>query len=207
MMFSLHLAGVSRVLGSINFICTLYSAFVDNFISLYVLILPGFGMVSHVCRNLGCSYDTFGFYGLLFAMFSIVCLGSVVWGHHMFTVGLDVKTAVFFSSVTMIIGVPTGIKVFSWLYMILNSRVSMRGVTGIILSACVLDKILHDTWFVVAHFHYVMSLGSYSLAKKKIVLGYYGRPSILLNLCWAPTPYHSNFFNQGLFIDYRMLVF
>lgn len=96
----------------------------------------------------------------------------------MFTVGLDVKTAVFFSSVTMIIGVPTGIKVFSWLYMILNSRVSLRepvfwwvlsfivlftmgGVTGIILSACVLDKILHDTWFVVAHFHYVMSLGSY----------------------------------------------
>lgn len=111
-------------------------------------------------------------------MFSIVCLGSSVWGHHMFTVGLDVKTAVFFSSVTMIIGVPTGIKVFTWLYMLLNSKMNkgdpviwwiisfivlftFGGVTGIILSACVLDKVLHDTWFVVAHFHYVMSLGSY----------------------------------------------
>lgn len=96
----------------------------------------------------------------------------------MFTVGLDVKTAVFFSSVTMIIGVPTGIKVFTWLYMLLNSNVNKRdpilwwlisfivlftfgGITGIVLSACVLDNILHDTWFVVAHFHYVMSLGSY----------------------------------------------
>nr|QXU59701.1 cytochrome c oxidase subunit 1 [Bothridium pithonis] len=241
LMFSLHMAGVSSLLGSINFICTLYSAFSSSLVSrssillwsylftsilllltlpilaaaitmllfdrnfssaffdplgggdpvlfqhmfwffghpeVYVLILPGFGMMGHICSNLGCSYDAFGFYGLLFAMFSIVCLGSVVWGHHMFTVGLDVKTAVFFSSVTMIIGVPTGIKVFSWLYMLLNSRVSlldpvlwwvlsfivlftMGGVTGIILSACVLDNILHDTWFVVAHFHYVMSLGSY----------------------------------------------
>lgn len=145
----------------------------------YVLILPGFGAVRHVCMHIGCSPDAFGFYGLLFAMFSIVCLGCIVWGHHMFSVGLDVKTAVFFRSVTMIIGVPTGIKVFSWLYMIMKSNISIRepilwwvlsfivlftvgGVTGIILSACVLDSILHDTWFVVAHFHYVMSLGSYS---------------------------------------------
>nr|QXU59653.1 cytochrome c oxidase subunit 1 [Cephalochlamys namaquensis] len=241
LMFSLHLAGVSSLLGSINFICTLYTALSGSMVSrssillwsylftsvlllttlpvlaaaitmllfdrnfgsaffdplgggdpvlfqhmfwffghpeVYVLILPGFGMVSHACVNLGCSFDVFGFYGLIFAMFSIVCLGSVVWAHHMFTVGLDVKTAVFFSSVTMIIGVPTGIKVFSWLYMILHSRVSLRepifwwivsfivlfvmgGVTGIVLSACVLDNILHDTWFVVAHFHYVLSLGSY----------------------------------------------
>nr|ABO21405.1 cytochrome c oxidase subunit I [Grillotia pristiophori] len=242
LMFSLHLAGLSSIFGSINFICTLYSSFTDSTISrnsiilwsylftsilllvslpvlaaaitmllfdrnfgsaffdplgggdpvlfqhmfwffghpeVYVLILPGFGVVSHVCMSLGCCPDSFGFYGLLFAMFSIVCLGSVVWGHHMFAIGLDVKTAVFFSSVTMIIGVPTGIKVFSWLYMIMNSRVSLSdpmlwwiisfivlftigGVTGIILSACVLDSILHDTWLVVAHFHYVMSLGSYT---------------------------------------------
>lgn len=96
----------------------------------------------------------------------------------MFIVGLDVSTAVFFSSVTMVIGVPTGIKVFSWLYMLVSSLINLMdpvfwwivsfiilftigGVTGIILSACVLDSILHDTWFVVAHFHYVMSLGSY----------------------------------------------
>lgn len=241
MMFSLHLAGLSSLFGSINFICTIYSAFTVSTVSrrsiilwsylftsilllislpvlaaaitmllfdrkfgsaffdplgggdpvlfqhmfwffghpeVYVLILPGFGAVRHVCMKMGCASDAFGFYGLLFAMFSIVCLGSIVWGHHMFAVGLDVKTAVFFSSVTMIIGVPTGIKVFSWLYMIMKSNVSSRdpilwwvlsfiflftlgGVTGIILSACVLDSILHDTWFVVAHFHYVMSLGSY----------------------------------------------
>nr|UFQ88457.1 cytochrome c oxidase subunit I [Rhabdotobothrium anterophallum] len=241
LMFSLHLAGVSSVFGSINFICTLYTAFTGSLASrssivlwaylftsilllvtlpvlaaaitmllfdrnfgsaffdplgggdpvlfqhmfwffghpeVYVLILPGFGTISHVCLNLGCASDAFGFYGLLFAMFAIVCLGSLVWAHHMFTVGLDVKTAVFFSSVTMVIGVPTGIKVFTWLYMLMNSGVSKAdpvlwwvcsfiilftfgGVTGVILSACVLDNVLHDTWFVVAHFHYVMSLGSY----------------------------------------------
>nr|UOI92536.1 cytochrome c oxidase subunit I [Gangesia agraensis]UOI92542.1 cytochrome c oxidase subunit I [Gangesia agraensis] len=241
LMFSLHLAGVSSIFSSINFICTLYSVFSANLAArssvvlwtylftsvlllttlpvlaaaitmllfdrnfssaffdplgggdpvlfqhmfwffghpeVYVLILPGFGIISHACMNMGCAPDVFGFYGLVFASFSIVCLGSVVWGHHMFTVGLDVKTAVFFSSVTMIIGVPTGIKVFTWLYMLLNSRVNKSdpifwwiisfivlftfgGVTGIVLSACVLDNVLHDTWFVVAHFHYVMSLGSY----------------------------------------------
>lgn len=79
----------------------------------YVLILPGFGIIGHICLRLRLISDAFGFYGLLFAMFSIVCLGCSVWAHHMFTVGLDVKTAVFFSSVTMIIGVPTGIKVFT----------------------------------------------------------------------------------------------
>lgn len=97
----------------------------------------------------------------------------------MFTVGMDVKRTVFFSSVTMIIGVPTGIKVFSWLYMLFSSNVSKKdpvtwwvvafiilftvgGVTGIILSSSVMDRLLHDTWFVVAHFHYVFSLGSYT---------------------------------------------
>lgn len=188
-MFSLHLAGLSRIFGSIKFICTLYSSFTDSVISrtsiilwaylftsilllvslpvlaaaitmllfdrkfgsaffdplgggdpvlfqhmfwffghpeVYVLILPGFGIVRHVCMRLGCSPDLFGFYGLVFASFSIVCLGRVVWAHHMFAVGLDVKTAVFFSSVTMVIGVPTGIKVFSWLYMIMKRRVSLN---------------------------------------------------------------------------------
>nr|AFD18245.1 cytochrome c oxidase subunit I [Pseudorhabdosynochus yangjiangensis] len=145
----------------------------------YVLILPGFGIVSHVCLSLSNNQQPFGYLGLVFASFAIVCLGCVVWAHHMFTVGMDLKTTVFFSSVTMIIGVPTGIKVFSWLFMLCSSNVSksdpilwwilsfiilftMGGVTGIVLSASVLDCLLHDTWFVVAHFHYVFSLGSYS---------------------------------------------
>lgn len=78
-----------------------------------MLILPAFGIVSHVCVCLRKKDSMFGYFGMILAMFSIVCLGSVVWGHHMFMVGFDAMTSVFFSSVTMVIGVPTGIKVFS----------------------------------------------------------------------------------------------
>lgn len=144
-----------------------------------MLIIPGFGIVSHICMSLTNNDSMFGYYGLVFAMGAIVCLGSVVWAHHMFTVGLDVKTALFFRSVTMVIRVPTGIKVFSWLYMLRRCRgrlwdpvlwwvlgfiflFTLGGVTGIVLSSSVLDTALHDTWFVIAHFHYVLRLGSYS---------------------------------------------
>lgn len=126
------------------------------------MILPGFGIVRHVCLRLNSKDSLFGYVGLVLAMFSIVCLGSVVWAHHMFMVGLDVKTSVFFRSVTMVIRVPTGIKVFSWLYMLAGSRgrfwdpicwwlvgfivlFTIGGVTGIVLSSSVLDVLLHDT--------------------------------------------------------------
>lgn len=84
----------------------------------YVLILPGFGIVSHVCSSFSSKDSLFGYFGLMCARGAIVCLGRVVWAHHMFVTGMDVKTTVFFSSVRMIIGIPTGIKVFSWLYML-----------------------------------------------------------------------------------------
>lgn len=128
----------------------------------YVLILPGFGMISHICLSMTNNDSLFGYFGLVSAMFAIVCLGSAVWAHHMFMVGLDIKTSVFFSSVTMVIGVPTGIKVFSWLFMLSGSAprfwdpilwwivgfiflFTVGGVTGIILSSSVLDTLLHDT--------------------------------------------------------------
>lgn len=88
----------------------------------YVLILPGFGIVSHICSTITKKDSLFGYMGLVCAMGAIVCLGRVVWAHHMFMVGLDLKTAIFFSSVTMVIGIPTGIKVFSWLYMLSGCR-------------------------------------------------------------------------------------
>nr|WSP01984.1 cytochrome c oxidase subunit 1 [Creptotrematina aguirrepequenoi] len=188
----------------------------------YVLILPGFGMVSHMCMVLTKNDSLFGYLGLIFAMGAIVCLGSVVWAHHMFMVGLDIKTSIFFSSVTMIIGIPTGIKVFSWLYMLSGSLMrgwdpivwwivgfmvlfTIGGVTGIVLSASVLDTLLHDTWFVVAHFHYVLSLGSYSTVvislvwwwpmvtgyslKKYLLQGHWFASMVGFNLCFFPMHY------------------
>lgn len=130
----------------------------------YVLILPGFGIISHITMSLSGKDSLFGYYGLVAASGSIVLLGSVVWGHHMFVVGMDVATTVFFSSVTMIISVPTGIKVFSWLYMLGRGygKYSLMdpliwwivgfiflfvigGITGIILSAKRIDLLFHDT--------------------------------------------------------------
>uniref|UniRef100_UPI0023AAA318 cytochrome c oxidase subunit I n=1 Tax=Ogmocotyle ailuri TaxID=2935503 RepID=UPI0023AAA318 len=285
MMFSLHLAGVSSILSSLNFICTIYGGVEDwnasrqsiiiwaylftsvlliislpvlaagitmllfdrNFESsffdplgggdpvlfqhlfwffghpeVYVLILPAFGIVSHICLSISNSDSLFGYFGLVFAMASILCLGSVVWAHHMFMVGLDIKTAVFFSSVTMVIGIPTGIKIFSWLYMLSGSSIrsgdpvlwwiigfiilfTIGGVTGIVLSSSVLDTIVHDTWFVVAHFHYVLSLGSYSSVvisviwwwpvitglslNKYLLQGHWVCSMVGFNLCFFPMHY------------------
>ncbi|VDO72074.1 unnamed protein product [Schistosoma margrebowiei] len=133
----------------------------------YVLILPGFGIVSHICMMMSNNDSSFGYYGLICAMASIVCLGRVVWAHHMFMVGLDHLTAIFFSSVTMIIGIPVFLDyvlsdpILWWLVGFIF-LFTIGGVTGVALSASALDMLFHDTWFVVAHFHYVLSLGSYS---------------------------------------------